>query len=75
MANWTSVTWYFILTGFLSLVIGIVRIKRGYWKTGSKKDKLQIAFLLLWTLVALLVVYASVFGGGGYIYPRAFENV
>ncbi len=67
--------WFFILTGLLSLITGLIRIKKGYWRVGTKKEKLQIVLLLLWTVVASVVVYASIFGGSGYIYPRAFENI
>ncbi len=67
--------WFFILTGLLSLVTALIRIKRGYWKGGTQKEKLQIVLHFLWTAVAFIVVYATIFVRSRYVYSRAFENI
>ncbi len=57
------------------MVTSLIRIKKGYWKSGTKMDKMQIVVLLLWTVIALVVIYSIIFAGSGYIYQRAFENI
>ena len=69
------VSLFFIITGTLSFAVGLIQVKKGHLKKGTKREKWQTIILFLWTASALIVLYSVYFSGSDYIYPRTFENI